>query len=128
VISSIVGKIGVPLRTAYSASKHALHGFFDALRAESYQENVKILMVCPGFVQTEVSKNALKGDGTTHNKMDETTAAGLTAEKCAQQVLKALRKDKEEVIISGLREKYGVFMKRFFPRMLSKILRKAKTT
>jgi dehydrogenase/reductase SDR family member 7B len=128
VISSIVGKIGVPLRTAYSASKHALHGWFDALRAETWQANLKVLLACPGYVQTQVSVNALSGDGSKHNKMDETTSQGLTADYTADQILKAIQKGKAEVIISGSRERLGIFLKRFFPARLRKMLQTAKTT
>jgi short-subunit dehydrogenase len=64
VTSSIVGKIGTPLRSSYAASKHALHGFFDSLRTEVYQDNIVVTLICPGFVNTNVSKNALTGDGT----------------------------------------------------------------
>jgi short-subunit dehydrogenase len=128
VISSIVGKIGVPLRTAYSASKHALHGWFDALRAENWANNLKVLLVCPGFVRTQISINALSADGSKHNKMDETTDKGLSAEFTAQTILKAIKKGKDEVVISGGRERLGVFLKRFFPSQLRKMLRTAKTT
>ena len=126
VISSVVGKAGVPFRTSYSASKHALHGYFDALRAECWKENLKVLLVCPGFVKTEVSINALKGDGSKHSVMDDTTKRGLSPEKCASEILKAIQKDKQEVVISGMREKYGIIMKKYFPRLFAKIIRKAK--
>lgn len=127
-ISSVVGKVGVPLRSAYSASKHALHGFFDAARAELYKENIHILNVCPGFVQTEVSKNALTSDGSKHNQMDTTTAQGLSASFCAEQIIKAIQKGKDEVVIAGRREKLMLFLKKFFPKRLSIILRTLKTT
>ena len=59
ITTSIVGKIGTPLRSSYAASKHALHGFFDSLRAEHFKDNITVTLVCPGFVNTNVSKNAL---------------------------------------------------------------------
>ncbi|GAB4398971.1 MAG: SDR family NAD(P)-dependent oxidoreductase [Microscillaceae bacterium] len=128
VVSSIVGKIGVPLRTAYSASKHALHGYFDALRAELWREGIRVLLVCPGFVQTSISLNALRGDGALHQQMDEATRQGLSPAYTAQKVLQALRTGKEEIIISGFREKYGLWLKKYAPRLFSRLLRKAKTT
>ena len=68
VTTSIVGKIGTPLRSSYAASKHALHGFFDSLRAEQYKNNIIVTLVCPGFVNTNISLNALTGDGSPQEK------------------------------------------------------------
>ena len=59
VVTSVVGRVATPLRSSYSASKHALHGFFDSLRAEVYDDNISITLICPGFVNTNISKNAL---------------------------------------------------------------------
>lgn len=124
VISSIVGKIGTPLRSSYAASKHALHGFFDSLRAEIYENSINITLVCPGFVQTNVSVNALTGDGSKQNKMDIATKNGLTPEYFVKKLIKAVEKEKQEVYIGGFKEKLAVFVKRFFPKLLSKMIRK----
>ena len=124
VISSIVGKIGTPLRSSYAASKHALHGFFDSLRAEVYENNIKITIACPGFVQTNVSINALTGDGSPQNKMDHATKNGLTPEYFVKKLINAVEAEKEEVYIGGFKEKLAVFTKRFFPKLLSKMIRK----
>ena len=75
--TSIVGKIGTPLRSSYAASKHALHGFFDSLRAEVYEDQISVTLVCPGFVTTNVSKNALTGDGSPQQTMDKATQNGI---------------------------------------------------
>ena len=128
VITSIVGKIGTPLRSSYAASKHALHGFFDSLRAEVYQNNIKVTLACPGFVQTNVSLNALTADGTPQNKMDSATKNGLTPEVFAEKLLKAVRQEKEEVYIGGFKEKLAVYVKRLFPILLSKMIRKLAVT
>lgn len=125
VVSSLVGKFGSPYRTAYAASKHALHGFFDSLRAEHYKDNIKVTLICPGFIRTKVSINALTGDGSVLNQMDEAQEKGMSPEKCALEIFSALEKNKEEVLIGG-KEKYAVYLKRFFPSLFSKILRKAK--
>jgi len=77
VVSSLVGLFGVKLRSAYSASKHALHGFFETLEAEHYDDGIRVTMVCPGFVATNVAKNALRGDGTVHGHLDEANASGI---------------------------------------------------
>ena len=128
VTTSIVGKVGTPLRSSYAASKHALHGFFDSLRAEVYKNNIDVTLVCPGFVQTNVSKNALTGDGTPQNKMDKATDNGLTSEVFSKKMLKAVKNRKQEVYIGGFKEKLGVYTKRFFPKLLSIMIRKLAVT
>ncbi|MFD2203379.1 SDR family oxidoreductase [Shivajiella indica] len=125
VVSSLVGKFGSPYRSAYAASKHALHGFFDSLRAEQFKNNIHVTMVCPGFIKTKVSINALTGDGSPLNKMDDAQEKGISSDVCALEIFKAVNKKKEEVLIGG-KEKYAVYLKRFFPALFSRILRKAK--
>ena len=124
-ISSIVGKFGFYLRSAYSASKHALHGFFESLRIEIFKDNVNILIVCPGKIRTNVSVNAITSDGSKHNKMDESTDKGLSAEMCAQQILYGIKNNKEELFIGGS-DINAIWLKRFFPKLFSKIIRKQK--
>jgi len=128
VTTSIVGKIGTPLRSSYSASKHALHGFFDSLRAEVHSNNIKVTLACPGFVQTNVSLNALTGDGTPQEKMDSATKNGLTSERFVKLLLKAVKHEKEEVYIGGFKERLAVYVKRFFPKLLSIMIRKLAVT
>jgi short-subunit dehydrogenase len=123
VISSVTGKISTPLRSSYAASKHALHGFFDSLRAEVFKYNIQVTLICPGFVQTKVSLNALTGDGTPLNRMDNTTKNGVTATYLADKILKAIRQNRQEVAI-GHKEIYGILIKRFFPKLAAKIIRK----
>jgi dehydrogenase/reductase SDR family protein 7B len=125
-ITSAVGKFGSPWRSGYSASKHALHGFFDSLRAEVHDENVKVLLVCPGFIQTNVSINALTATGEKLGSMDTATAKGLTAEECARQIVKAIKTGKEEVFISGFLERLALYVKRFFPGLFSMMITKMK--
>ncbi|MBN8697595.1 MAG: SDR family oxidoreductase [Bacteroidetes bacterium] len=124
-MSSIAGKFGFYFRSAYSASKHALHGFFESLRMEIYKDNVNVMIVCPGKIKTNISINAIKGDGSTHNKMDESQANGVSAEECAKQILKGLENNTEELFIGG-KELRGVWVKRLFPKLFSKLIRKQK--
>lgn len=126
-ITSLVGKFGTPLRSAYSASKHALHGFFDAYRAEHYADGLKVTMICPGFIKTNVSVNALTAKGEKQNTMDQAQANGMSPETCAKHILSAIAKNKEEVYIGG-KEIMGVYLKRWVPTLFSKILRKMKVT
>lgn len=128
VTTSIVGKIGSPLRSSYAASKHALHGFFDSLRAEVYNYHISVTLICPGFVNTDISLNALTGDGTPQNKMDSATANGLEPQRFAKLMLKAIENKNEEVYISGVKEKLGVYVKRWFPRLFSIMIRKLSVT
>lgn len=128
VTTSIVGKIGTPLRSSYAASKHALHGFFDSLRAENHQNNISVTLVCPGFVNTNVSKNALTGNGSPQQTMDTATANGIKPERFAKLMAKAIKNKKEEVYIAGAKEKLGVYAKRFYPKILSVMLRKLSVT
>jgi len=128
VVTSVVGKIGTPLRSSYAASKHALHGFFDSLRSEVYNDNIAVTLICPGYVNTNVSINALTADGTPQNTMDKATAGGLSPEYVAERMLKVIRKKKQEVVIGGKLELLAVFMKRFFPRILARMTRKIPVT
>lgn len=128
VISSITGKFGTPYRSGYAASKHALHGFYDSLRAELWRDvkdDIKVTMVCPGFIHTPITLFAITGDGTPLNKMDQGQYKGRPADWCAQKIIKAIKKNKEEVNIGG-REVFGVYLKRFFPRYFSGLIKKIK--
>ena len=123
VISSIAGKFGFYLRSSYSAAKHALHGFFDSLRLETENIGIKILIICPGKIKTNVSINAITSSGLAHNKMDESHANALSAEACAKQIIQGILKNKEEIYIGG-KEILMVKIKRFFPKLFSKLIRK----
>ena len=123
VMSSAAGKIGTPMRSAYCASKHALQGYFDALRAEVYNHNIKVTIVCPGYIKTNISVNAITADGNTFNKMDKNQDNGMLPEVLARKIINAIRKNKEEIWVGG-KEIIGLYIKRFFPRLISKITRK----
>ena len=126
VVSSAVGKFGSPWRSGYSASKHALHGFFDSLRAECYDDGLRVLLVCPGFVSTNISINALTGSGAKLNSMDSATGNGLSSAYTAAQIVSAIKKGKEEIVIGGFMENLGVWMKRHFPGIFSIMIRRMK--
>ncbi len=125
VISSLVGKFSTPYRSGYSASKHALHGFYDGLRAEVSDRGVLVTLICPGFIRTNVSVNALTGQGEKLNKMDERTGSGMDPAVCAKRIAKAVRRKKREAYIGGT-EIWSVYLKRFFPGIFARIVRKAK--
>ena len=127
IISSLTGKFGTPLRSGYAASKHALHGFFDSMRAELANDNIKVLMACPGFIKTNVSVNAFKGDGSSQGTMDQAQANGMNVELFSEKLILAMIKNKHEVYIGG-KEKIGVYLKRYVPGIFNKIIQSAKVT
>jgi short-subunit dehydrogenase len=127
VTSSVMGKFGTRLRSSYAASKHALHGYFDSLRQEHYDDNIHISLVCPGYIKTNVTKNALEGDGSKHNKMGKGQENGMPAEEFAKKLIPKILSEKEEIYIGG-KEIWGVYLKRFFPRLLNRMLRNAEVT
>lgn len=127
VVSSLVGKISTPKRSGYSASKHALHGFFDALRAELHDRGIRVTIACPGFVRTEVSLHALTGDGSEQGTMDEAQEKGMAPEVCAERIVRAAETGKREVLIGG-KEVWAVRLHRFFPGLFHRMIRTAKVT
>ncbi|MGB6152851.1 MAG: SDR family oxidoreductase [Pricia sp.] len=126
-ISSLMGKFASPKRSGYCAAKHALHGFFDALRMEHTKDNIGVTMVCPGFVQTNVAKNSLLGDGSTRNEQSDSIANGIPVAVAAKKIIRAVECEKLEVYM-GQKEVFGVYLKRFFPKLLHKIVSKREVT
>lgn len=124
-ITSLTGKFGSPMRSSYAAAKHALHGFFDSLRAELAQTPIQITLVCPGFVRTNVSVNALTGNGSAQGTMDEATGKGMQPDALARKILRAIENGREEVYFGG-KEVLGVYLKRFFPSYFSRMIKSAK--
>lgn len=112
--SSLVGKFGFPYRSAYASSKHALFGFFESLMAENKSNNIKVSILIPGRVQTNISKFALKKDGSEYGKIDPGQANGISAEKAAKIILKGLKKEKKEIWVGGS-EMLMLHIRRFFP-------------
>lgn len=126
MIGSVVSKFGAPLRSGYAAAKHALAGFTEAARAELWRQGLRFTLVCPGFVQTQVSVNALGASGAAHGKMDTTIAQGMRAEECAAKIWRAVERDVEETIIG--KEAQLVHLKRFLPGLFSYAIKRAKAT
>lgn len=121
VISSLVGKFSTPMRSGYAASKHALHGFFDALRAELRPRGVGVSVICPGYVRTAITSNALTGDGSAYGKVDTAARRGMNADDCARRIVADLARDAEEVFVGG-REVLAVYLARFFPRLFARLI------
>lgn len=123
-VTSLMGKFSSPYRSGYCGAKHALHGFFDALRMEHEKDHIKVTLVCPGFVNTDVARNALIGDGSHQNSQDEATKNGLSVEVFSIRMLKAIHKEKFEAYI-GKKEILVVYLKRLFPKFLHKFVMKS---
>ncbi len=124
VMSSVAGKIGTIMRSGYNAAKHALHGFFDSLRAEGYENNIQVTTICAGYIRTNISINALNEAGGSFNKMDSNQANGIPADICAAKIIDAVKKEKKEIYIGGLKEVAAIYLKRFLPNLLFDQVRK----
>ncbi|MGB0402566.1 MAG: SDR family oxidoreductase [Salibacteraceae bacterium] len=125
--SSLVGKFGFPLRSAYSASKHAIQGFYESLRTEVQKDGVYISILIPGRVKTEISVNAVEADGSKHGKMDEGQDQGISSEKAARIIAKGLLKNKREIEVGG-KELLMIQIRRFIPSLFYKIVARIKHT
>jgi len=127
VISSIAGKFGFYLRSAYSASKHALHGFFESLLLEEAHNNIHVTIACPGKINTPISLSALNSEGKPHGEMDHNQETGMPVGECVRILLKAVEKGKKEILI-GNKEIKAITLKRFLPGLFWKIIAKQSAT
>lgn len=123
--SSLVGRFGFPYRSAYSASKHALHGFFESLLAENFDKNIRVSMLIGGRIQTNISKFALNKEGREHGQMDAGQANGISPEKAAKQILRGLKRNRYEIPVGG-RELLMLKIKRFTPALYYRLARTIK--
>lgn len=126
VISSITGKVGLPLRTAYTASKHAIEGFYASLKTEIWKTNLQVLMVRPASIKTDIAKNALVGDGSTFNKADQVIDKGISAESLANSIMNAIEHNKKTLTAGPPAQRFVVWLNRFFPGLVFNILKKVK--
>ena len=124
VVSSVMGYVGTPGRSTYAAAKHALHGYFDSLRAEVWREGIGVTLACPGYVKTAVSDNALGPRGEKHGRTNGKTMNGITPEKCAGAIVRGVTRGREEIYIG--REAYAIYLKRFCPSLFSRLVRRLK--
>jgi dehydrogenase/reductase SDR family member 7B len=124
--SSIAGRFGFPLRAAYSASKQALHGFFETLYLENKTNNIKTSVIIPGRVRTQISFHALDSEGREHGKMDEGLAKGISPEKAAKIIIRGIIKDKREILVGGS-ELTMLCIRRLWPWLFFRIGDKIKS-
>lgn len=123
-ITSLMGKFAGPQRSGYCGAKHALHGFFDVLRMEHEKDNINVTLICPGYVQTNIDKNALTADGSAQEKHDAENQNGLPVAVFAKQMIRAIERKKYEAYM-GKKEVMGVYLKRFFPKLLHRVVLKS---
>lgn len=126
-ISSIAGKFGFYWRSAYSAAKHALQGFFESLYLEEAKNNIHVTLVFPGKINTPISMSAINEQGEAHGEMDHNQETGMSAELCAQKIIRAIDKKKQEVLI-GNKEIWAVYIKRYCPWLFWRIIKKQSPT
>jgi dehydrogenase/reductase SDR family member 7B len=125
--SSISGRFGFPLRSAYSASKQALHGFFETLYLENKQFNIRSSVIIPGRVRTNISFHALDKEGLEHGKMDEGLDKGISPEKAALIIIRGIKRNKREILVGG-RELILLYIRRICPWLFFRIADKVKPT
>jgi len=123
VVTSVLGKFGLPGRSGYCAAKHALHGFFDTLRAEVSKDGIRVTLVLPGWVRTNVSMNSLTGNGAPHARMDPGTASGMTPDECGARIIAAAASGKDEVHVLRMKESLALAANRLAPGLFRRIIR-----
>ncbi len=123
-LSSLTGKNGVPTRTAYAASKHAMAGFFDSLRIELQDSGVSVTMIYPGFVATEVRQRAFGADGKPIGKSTAREDKVMTAEECARLIIRAAGQRRRELVMTA-RARIGMWLKLFAPGLVDRMARRA---
>lgn len=124
VTASVAGKMGVPFRTGYCAAKHAMMGFFDALRAEVTHHNITVSTITPGFIHTAISENALRGDGSAFGVVDHDIKGGMGVDECVEVILKGLSQQQPEIAVGKGIEMHALWLKRYLPKTLFKMMQK----
>lgn len=127
VTSSVMGKIGTPMRAAYAAAKHALHGYFDCLRAEVSNSGIKVTILTPGYIHTPIA--VITGDGGWMQGKSEQINGGFPADKAAEQIVKAIKKGAYEPFIGKYtgEERLALFVNRVWPSLLIRLMPKMGT-
>jgi short-subunit dehydrogenase len=126
-VSSVAGQVATPLRSGYAAAKHALHGFYDALRAEVHDQGIAVTVVMPGFIRTDVSVNALTAHGAPQGTMDAAQAKGMDPLACAERIWRAVAANRSDASMGGV-ETWILLLKRLSPRLVERLMRRARVT
>jgi short-subunit dehydrogenase len=123
--SSISGRFGFPLRSAYSASKQALHGFFETLYLENKRYNIRTSVIIPGRVRTSISIHALNAEGKEHGKLDDGQAKGISADRAAEIIIRGVLRNRREILV-GKNELMLLHIRRYFPWLFFRIADRIK--
>jgi len=122
VVSSLSAKFGGPCMSAYAASKHALHGFFESLVAEVHDRGLRVTMAIPGFIQTDITKHALTGEGQAYGKVLSMYRQAMPPEVCARRIMRAAAAGKREVLVGGV-EVWSARLNRLAPSLMARLVR-----
>lgn len=123
-VSSVQGKVSIPFRSAYTASKHAFDAFYNCLRSEVAEYNIHVTVVSPGYIRTNLSINARTGDGRQYGALDPSTAQGMEPSSVAMEVIKAIECHEEDVIIADVKTNLGILLKNLWPSLFYRIMKK----
>lgn len=124
VVASVAGLTGVPTRTGYAASKHAVFGFFDSLRIELDDTGVAVTMIAPDFVRSEIHRRAFGADGKPTGKSPLQESRIMSAEQCAALIARAMEK-RQRLLITSWRGRLGRFVRLFAPGLIDAVAKKA---
>lgn len=126
VTASVAGKVGVPNRTGYCAAKHAVMGFFDALRAEVEDDGVQVSTIVPGFIRTSIAHNALAADGQAFGRDDQYIEGGMDVDEAARVILDGLARGTREIPVGKGKEMTALWAKRLAPEMVFRMTKKLR--
>ncbi len=126
VTSSLAGKFGTKFRSGYAASKHAMHGLFDCIRQEMYDYNVAVTIICPGPIKTNITENALTGDGTSFGEVGDLHKSAMDADEMIQKIWGRVKSRNEEIYVARPKELLALYLKRWAPGLLNLILKRSK--
>lgn len=120
-VSSIAGHKGLPGRTAYSASKFALQGFLESLRIENFKKNLHVLIICPGFTNSNIRKKALQGDGFEQGESPRSEKKMMSSEEVALHLIRAIKNKKNNIVLTK-NGKLTIFLNKFFPNLVDRLV------
>ena len=120
-VSSIAGYVGLPARTAYSASKYAMHGFLDALRLENFEKGIHVLVACPGFTASNIRNSALTADGTAQGESPRSEAKMMQPLEVAKDIYNSIVKRQQSLVLTT-EGKLAVFLSKWAPKFLQRVV------
>ena len=122
VVSSVQGKLGLPFRSSYASSKHAVQGYFDSLRGELHAYGIDVTIISPGYISTNLSRNAVTTTGEKYGKMDDTTKNGMNAKYAARQCLLAIVNNIPDFVLADGKSLIAINGKVQFPGLLAGLM------